>query len=262
MMGRQPCCEKVGLKRGPWTAEEDKKLINFILGNGQHCWRLVPKLAGLSRCGKSCRLRWTNYLRPDLKRGAFSEAEENQIIELHARLGNRWSKIASHFPGRTDNEIKNHWNTRIKKRLKLLGLDPVTHRPIQGEGGEKQNVQINDVKATLSESDNVGGSDCSQDQESVLELDDTAAFWQRYSMLWENPDVSESTKSSTSAATTTTSFPMAAAETATTAASAPESFHSFLSEDSFLNELRPLWDESADYFPAWEDGVQSLDGFL
>ncbi|XP_039117582.1 MYB-like transcription factor ODO1 [Dioscorea cayenensis subsp. rotundata] len=129
-MGRQPCCDKIGLKRGPWTVDEDQKLVSFILNNGIQCWRLVPKLAGLKRCGKSCRLRWTNYLRPDLKRGDISEAEEDQIIELHARLGNRWSKIASYFPGRTDNEIKNHWNTRIKKKLKLLGLDPVTHNPI------------------------------------------------------------------------------------------------------------------------------------
>ncbi|KAK6116572.1 hypothetical protein DH2020_049678 [Rehmannia glutinosa] len=129
-MGRQPCCEKVGLKRGPWTMEEDTKLMNFILNNGIQCWRLVPKLAGLMRCGKSCRLRWINYLRPDLKRGAFTEAEEDMIIELHARLGNRWSKIAAHFPGRTDNEIKNHWNTRIKKKMKLMGLDPLTHKPI------------------------------------------------------------------------------------------------------------------------------------
>ncbi|GAB4848029.1 hypothetical protein Ancab_002689 [Ancistrocladus abbreviatus] len=130
-MGRQPCCDKVGLKRGPWTVEEDHKLINFILNNGIQCWRMVPKLAGLLRCGKSCRLRWINYLRPDLKRGAFTEMEENQIIQLHARLGNRWSKIASHFHGRTDNEIKNHWNTRIKKKLTLLGLDPMTHKPIE-----------------------------------------------------------------------------------------------------------------------------------
>lgn len=132
-MGRQPCCDKVGLKKGPWTAEEDKKLINFILTNGQCCWRAVPKLAGLLRCGKSCRLRWTNYLRPDLKRGLLSEYEEKMVIDLHAQLGNRWSKIASHLPGRTDNEIKNHWNTHIKKKLKKMGIDPQTHKPIDDQ---------------------------------------------------------------------------------------------------------------------------------
>ncbi|KAK4416965.1 Transcription factor [Sesamum alatum] len=129
-MGRQPCCEKVGLKKGPWTAEEDKRLITFILTNGQCCWRAVPKLAGLLRCGKSCRLRWTNYLRPDLKRGLLSEYEEKMVIDLHAQLGNRWSKIASHLPGRTDNEIKNHWNTHIKKKLRKMGIDPLTHKPL------------------------------------------------------------------------------------------------------------------------------------
>ncbi|CAN1351624.1 MYB-like transcription factor ODO1 [Linum perenne] len=87
-MGRKPCCEKVGLKRGAWTPEEDQKLINFILTNGQCCWRALPKLAG--SCGKSCRLRWINYLRPDVKRGLLSEAEENIVIDLHAKLGNRY----------------------------------------------------------------------------------------------------------------------------------------------------------------------------
>ncbi|EOA22031.1 hypothetical protein CARUB_v10002556mg [Capsella rubella] len=129
-MGRKPCCEKIGLKRGPWTIEEDHRLMNFILNNGIHCWRIVPKLAGLLRCGKSCRLRWINYLRPDLKRGGFTDAEEDRIMELHSQLGNRWSKIASHFSGRTDNEIKNHWNTKIKKKMKHLGLDPATHKPM------------------------------------------------------------------------------------------------------------------------------------
>ncbi|KAF0932529.1 hypothetical protein E2562_010417 [Oryza meyeriana var. granulata] len=129
-MGRQPCCGKVGLKKGPWTAEEDQKLVIFLLSNGHCCWRLVPKLAGLLRCGKSCRLRWTNYLRPDLKRGLLSEEEEKLVIDLHEQLGNRWSKIAARLPGRTDNEIKNHWNTHIKKKLKKMGIDPVTHQPV------------------------------------------------------------------------------------------------------------------------------------
>ncbi|GMI95586.1 myb domain protein 42 [Hibiscus trionum] len=137
-MGRQPCCDKLGVKKGPWTAEEDKKLINFILTNGQCCWRAVPKLAGLRRCGKSCRLRWTNYLRPDLKRGLLSETEEQLVIDLHARLGNRWSKIAARLPGRTDNEIKNHWNTHIKKKLVKMGIDPVTHQPLNKEAKAEQ----------------------------------------------------------------------------------------------------------------------------
>nr|AHM25025.1 myb R2R3 [Indosasa hispida] len=137
-MGRQPCCDKVGLKKGPRTAEEDHKLVSFLLNNGQCCWRAVPKLAGLLRCGKSCRLRWTNYLRPDLRRGLLSEDEEKTVIDLHAQLGNRWSKIASHLPGRTDNEIKNHWNTHIKKKLKKMGIDPVTHKPLQSAPPQQQ----------------------------------------------------------------------------------------------------------------------------
>ncbi|KAJ8764214.1 hypothetical protein K2173_005394 [Erythroxylum novogranatense] len=141
-MGRQPCCDKLGVKKGPWTAEEDKKLINFILTNGQCCWRAVPKLAGLRRCGKSCRLRWTNYLRPDLKRGLLTEAEEQLVIDLHARLGNRWSKIAARLPGRTDNEIKNHWNTHIKKKLLRMGIDPVTHEPLHKEAKPEENSSI------------------------------------------------------------------------------------------------------------------------
>ncbi|KAG8382385.1 hypothetical protein BUALT_Bualt05G0071900 [Buddleja alternifolia] len=143
-MGRQPCCDKLGVKKGPWTAEEDKKLINFILTNGQCCWRAVPKLAGLRRCGKSCRLRWTNYLRPDLKRGLLTEAEEQLVIDLHARLGNRWSKIAARLPGRTDNEIKNHWNTHIKKKLIKMGIDPVTHQPLHKEIDENTQSEAAD----------------------------------------------------------------------------------------------------------------------
>ncbi|KAA8533841.1 hypothetical protein F0562_031358 [Nyssa sinensis] len=129
-MGRKPCCDKLGVKKGPWTAEEDRKLVDFVITHGHCCWRAVPKLAGLCRCGKSCRLRWTNYLRPDLKRGLLNEDEEKVVIDLHARLGNRWSNIAARLPGRTDNEIKNHWNTYIKKKLIKMGINPVTHEPL------------------------------------------------------------------------------------------------------------------------------------
>ncbi|KAF3438251.1 hypothetical protein FNV43_RR21012 [Rhamnella rubrinervis] len=115
--GRAPCCDKSKVKRGPWSPAEDLRLMTFIQNHGHDNWRALPKLAGLLRCGKSCRLRWINYLRPDVKRGNFTKQEEDTIIKLHKALGNRWSKIASHLPGRTDNEIKNVWNTHLKKRL-------------------------------------------------------------------------------------------------------------------------------------------------
>ncbi|XP_057539210.1 myb-related protein 308-like [Amaranthus tricolor] len=127
-MGRSPCCEKEHTNKGAWTKEEDERLINYIKVHGEGCWRSLPKAAGLQRCGKSCRLRWINYLRPDLKRGNFTEEEDELIINLHSLLGNKWSLIAAKLPGRTDNEIKNYWNTHIKRKLISRGIDPQTHR--------------------------------------------------------------------------------------------------------------------------------------
>ncbi|WJZ97715.1 hypothetical protein VitviT2T_016296 [Vitis vinifera] len=116
-MGRRPCCAKEGLNRGSWSAWEDKILCNYVEVHGEGKWRDLPQRAGLKRCGKSCRLRWLNYLRPDIKRGNISSEEEELIIRLHKLLGNRWSLIAGRLPGRTDNEIKNYWNTNLSKRL-------------------------------------------------------------------------------------------------------------------------------------------------
>ncbi|KAE8722849.1 Transcription factor MYB32 [Hibiscus syriacus] len=116
-MGRASCCEKVGLKRGRWDAEEDNILTKYIQAHGEGSWRSLPKNAGLLRCGKSCRLRWLNYLRADLKRGNFTVEEEETIVKLHESLGNRWSLIASHLNGRTDNEIKNYWNSHLSRKI-------------------------------------------------------------------------------------------------------------------------------------------------
>ncbi|XP_010526552.1 PREDICTED: transcription repressor MYB4 [Tarenaya hassleriana] len=129
-MGRSPCCEKAHTNKGAWTKEEDERLVSYIQAHGEGCWRSLPKAAGLLRCGKSCRLRWINYLRPDLKRGKFSDEEDELIIKLHSLLGNKWSLIAGRLPGRTDNEIKNYWNTHIRRKLLSRGIDPATHRPL------------------------------------------------------------------------------------------------------------------------------------
>ncbi|XP_042033518.1 myb-related protein 306-like [Salvia splendens] len=124
-MGRPPCCDKIGVKKGPWTPEEDIILVSYIQEHGPGNWRAVPSNTGLLRCSKSCRLRWTNYLRPGIKRGNFNEQEEKMIIHLQALLGNRWAAIASYIPQRTDNDIKNYWNTHLRKKLgKNQGHDP------------------------------------------------------------------------------------------------------------------------------------------
>ncbi|KAK9162163.1 hypothetical protein Syun_003065 [Stephania yunnanensis] len=142
-MGRSPCCEKAHTNKGAWTKEEDQRLINYIRAHGEGCWRSLPKAAGLLRCGKSCRLRWINYLRPDLKRGNFTEEEDELIIKLHSLLGNKWSLIAGRLPGRTDNEIKNYWNTHIKRKLLSRGLDPQTHRPINSNNNNSSSNNNN-----------------------------------------------------------------------------------------------------------------------
>jgi myb proto-oncogene protein len=88
---------KKKLRKGLWSPEEDEKLMNYMVRNGQGCWSDVARNAGLERCGKSCRLRWINYLRPDLKRGAFSQQEEELIIHFHTLLGNRSINILFNY---------------------------------------------------------------------------------------------------------------------------------------------------------------------
>ncbi|KAK3134365.1 hypothetical protein QOZ80_6AG0548190 [Eleusine coracana subsp. coracana] len=106
----------VSLKKGPWTQAEDKLLVDHVRRHGEGNWNAVRRETGLQRCGKSCRLRWANHLRPNLRKGPFSPEEERHILRLHGLIGNKWARISSQLPGRTDNEIKNYWNTRLKRR--------------------------------------------------------------------------------------------------------------------------------------------------
>ncbi|KAJ1702856.1 hypothetical protein LUZ63_002635 [Rhynchospora breviuscula] len=160
--GRAPCCAKVGLNKGSWTPEEDLRLIAYIQKYGHPNWRALPKQAGLLRCGKSCRLRWINYLRPDIKRGTFSKEEEETVIRLHNLLGNKWSKIASYLPGRTDNEIKNVWNTHLKKKLAKKDADEAKNNPKEAMSSSSSATTNTVSDNPVSKSDDAELSDSSK----------------------------------------------------------------------------------------------------
>ncbi|KAJ8641875.1 hypothetical protein MRB53_018569 [Persea americana] len=181
---RKPCCDKQDTNKGAWSKQEDQKLIDYIQTHGEGGWRSLPQAAGLLRCGKSCRLRWINYLRPDLKRGNFAEDEEDLIIKLHALLGNRWSLIAGRLPGRTDNEVKNYWNSHLRRKLIKMGVDPNNHRMSRtllshqhnhgitsatSSGSKSQESQPSQIAKSLGENDQLS------DAASCLD-DDTCAL--------------------------------------------------------------------------------------
>ncbi|KAH6757799.1 myb domain protein 23 [Perilla frutescens var. hirtella] len=142
---------KKGLDRGPWTAEEDRKLADAIGVHGPKKWTTIAARAGLRRCAKSCRLRWMNYLRPNIKRGNMSDQEEDLIIRLHKLLGNRWSLIAARLPGRTDNEIKNYWNYHLsKKRLEKQVLVAGIFSEEMGSTSKSGDQEMVEEKATTT----------------------------------------------------------------------------------------------------------------
>ncbi|CAN8256296.1 unnamed protein product [Cochlearia groenlandica] len=129
-------------KKGLWTVEEDKILMDYVKTHGKGHWNRIAKKTGLKRCGKSCRLRWMNYLSPNVKRGNFTEQEEDLIIRLHKLLGNRWSLIAKRVPGRTDNQVKNYWNTHLSKKLGIK--DPKT-KPSNNNGEVLEDIKISNI---------------------------------------------------------------------------------------------------------------------
>ncbi|KAF8109642.1 hypothetical protein N665_0094s0107 [Sinapis alba] len=161
-MGRAPCCDKTVVKKGPWSQEEDAMLKSYIEKHGTgNNWIALPHKIGIKRCGKSCRLRWLNYLRPNLKHGGFTGEEDYIICSLYITIGSRWSIIASQLPGRTDNDIKNYWNTRLKKKLLSkqgkanhqqlsLRLEPETTSE-RSSFGQNQILMFHDEKPQLNQ---------------------------------------------------------------------------------------------------------------
>ncbi|KAL4277803.1 hypothetical protein GQ457_03G034880 [Hibiscus cannabinus] len=156
-MGRAPCCDKANVKKGPWSPEEDAKLKAYIEQHGTGGnWIALPQKIGLKRCGKSCRLRWLNYLRPNIKHGGFSEEEDKIICSLYISIGSRWSIIAAQLPGRTDNDIKNYWNTRLKK--KLLGKQRKEHQSRRGKSLKQDMKRSASVGDSTVPADNINQS--------------------------------------------------------------------------------------------------------
>ncbi|KAL3378865.1 hypothetical protein AABB24_004675 [Solanum stoloniferum] len=154
-MDKRTCdSQDVEVRKGPWTMEEDLILINYIANHGEGVWNSLARSAGLKRTGKSCRLRWLNYLRPNVRRGNITPEEQLLIMELHAKWGNRWSKIAKHLPGRTDNEIKNFWRTRIQKHI-------------------KQAENMNRISSNISEHNNIQQASTSQTSTSLADSIET-----------------------------------------------------------------------------------------
>ncbi|KAI6691478.1 hypothetical protein NL676_028306 [Syzygium grande] len=177
----------IGVRKGAWTEEEDVLLKKCVEKYGEGNWHLVPHRAGLNRCRKSCRLRWLNYLKPNIKRGAFQEDEVDMIIRLQKLLGNRWSLIAGRLPGRTTNDVKNYWNTRLAKKF-------VYHKPKEDSQPGKCATKVNVIrprpwtfskssawfmgKATLVASRTPPGENPGQPSPLLSHQDKESAWWE------------------------------------------------------------------------------------
>ncbi|CAA3013720.1 myb-related 306-like [Olea europaea subsp. europaea] len=197
-MGRPPCCDKLGVKKGPWTPEEDIMLVSYVQEHGPGNWRAVPTITGLRRCSKSCRLRWANYLRPGIKRGNFTDHEEKMIIQLQALLGNKWAAIASYLPDRTDNDIKNYWNIHLKKKLKKLEAPEIPNGFIpRGQWEKRLQADISTAKQALEDA---------LSYENTIQGFTYASSTENIARLLKNWNPPKSEQSSVSSSTTQNSF--------------------------------------------------------
>ncbi|XP_022751901.1 transcription factor WER-like [Durio zibethinus] len=182
---------EIPYKKGLWTVEEDKLLMDYVKLHGKGQWNKIANETGLKRSGKSCRLRWMNYLSRNVKKGDFSEEEDDLIIRLHKLLGNRWSLIAKRVPGRTDNQVKTYWNCHSRKKLgikeknrkrvnccqssKQVNVsDQAAIDPSQGDGATSRAMEIAvDQSSSQQSTDQV----LNNTQESVISERYMKPFW-------------------------------------------------------------------------------------
>ncbi|XP_028775748.1 transcription factor MYB59-like [Neltuma alba] len=181
------------MRKGPWTEQEDIKLVSFVGLFGERRWDFIAKVSGLHRTGKSCRLRWVNYLHPGLKRGKMTPQEERLVLELHSKWGNRWSRIARKLPGRTDNEIKNYWRTHMRKMAQeKKRAAAAASSPSSSSASSKSSTGEGSSYDTGDPTNNVISS-----TEIQITGEDRAREEEGYSMddIWKDIAVSEENKS-------------------------------------------------------------------